>query len=141
MRKINKSNADHIAGLYEKMGFIENQFNGLLSNLDSQITSVVQEFNNKHSEQLEELQALYNEVALELKGVVSKQIVLMETYIGDRSDAWHDGDSGSDYRYWSELWEEFNEFLERAEYQEFDFEVKLSSFELEELPPFNPSLN
>ncbi|EJG0226536.1 hypothetical protein DBT82_RS18615 [Vibrio parahaemolyticus] len=141
MRKINKACVAHISGLHEKMGFIENQFNSLLSDFDSQIKKVVDEFNDKHSEQLEELQVLYSEAALELKGVVSEQIDLMKTYIGDRTDAWHDGDSGSKYCYWSELWEEFNEFLERAEYQEFEFEVKLRTFEFEELPPFNPNLN
>ena len=140
MRKINKANTVQITGLYSKMSSVENKVNSLLSDLNSQIESVVKEFKDNHSEQLEELQALYNETAVELREVVSAQVNLMETYIGDRADAWHDSDSGSDYVYWAELWEEFNEFLERAEYQEFDFEVKLSTCEFEELPPFNPSL-
>lgn len=41
MRKINKANTVQITGLYSKMGSIENQFNSLLSNLNSQIESVV----------------------------------------------------------------------------------------------------
>ncbi|MBF4374441.1 hypothetical protein [Vibrio anguillarum] len=140
MRKISKLNAAKITGLHGKMNLIKSQYNGLISDLDSQIQNLVEEFNAKNSERLEELQTAYSETAVELRGVVLDQVNLMETYIGDRSDTWLDGDSGFDYRYWSEVWEEFGDFLEIAEYQEFDIQIKLETLEIEELPPFNPNL-
>lgn len=140
MRKISKPNVAKIAGLHNRIVFVAKQYNALILDLDSQIKELIDVFNAQHSEQIEELQTAYNASAAELKSLVLDQVNLMEAYMGDRSDSWHDSDSGSDYLFWSELWQEFGEFLERAEYEEFDIQVQLKNLEIEGLPSFNVTL-
>ncbi|APX10044.1 hypothetical protein PPW95_25240 (plasmid) [Vibrio parahaemolyticus] len=140
MRQINKANAETITVLHKKLTSIESEFNCLLNELDDEIKKIVVEFEAKHSTKLVELQEAYSATAIELNGVVSGQIESMKTYVEKRSETWLDGSSGYDYCYWLELWEEFTDFLERAEYQEFEFKFKLGRFDGEELPPFNPKL-
>ncbi|EMK6588076.1 hypothetical protein V9K25_004150, partial [Vibrio navarrensis] len=134
-------NAERIIGLHDRMTSIKSKYNDLLNDLDSQIQNIVEAFNEKHSEELEQLQASHSEAAEELKGMISSQVDEMERYIQARSASWHDSESSLNYLYWSELWQEFLDFLERAEYQEFDIEIKLEALEAEELPPFNPNIN
>lgn len=140
MRKINKTKAAQISEIYKRMESIESQFDSLSSDLASQVQNLVKDFTDKHSGSLEDLEVKYREAAAELRGLVLLQVELMNAYQEKRSESWHDSDSGFDHRYWSELWSEFGDFLERAEYQEFDFEVKLKVFEFDELPSFSADL-
>ncbi|ENI4487415.1 hypothetical protein ABXZ88_003287 [Vibrio fluvialis] len=140
MRQISKAKAAQITSLHQKMTNIESEYNGMLDELDASIQKLVAEFNAKHSERLNQFELAYSETAEALRTAVLEQVEEMESYIGERTDAWHSGETGESFVFWSEQWNDFSDHLERGQHQEFEVAIRLEPMEGEALPVFSPKL-
>lgn len=78
-----------------------------LTEVGTDLQNAVNQFNDQMIAAfvlIEELQGRYNELIAEANGFTETVHEQQEAYMEDRSDSWHDGDTGQAYRDWAGEW-------------------------------------
>ena len=78
-----------------------------LAEVESDLQNAINQFNEQMIAAfapIEELQGRYNELVAEANGFTETVREQQEAYSEERSDSWHNGDSGQAYRDWMGEW-------------------------------------
>ena len=113
------------------------KYNNLVSDLNSRFQAVIDDFKNQHEAKLVALETDIQASTDTLEKLSSEQFEKMEAYISERSDKWHDTDSGTSFTEWKDDWGEFNSQITITP----DFDcfngMEISFDEAIEIPKFN----
>jgi uncharacterized protein YukE len=78
-----------------------------MAEVESDLQNAINQFNEQMTAMfapIEELQGRYNELIAEAQGFLETIHEQQEAYSEERSDSWHNGDSGQAYREWMGEW-------------------------------------
>jgi len=135
MHKIIKQDINKIVSAYNTLTSIKRDHEALQRTLENQLQDIVSAFNAKNKAVLEKMQEDYLSANSDLTEISNAIHSKMENYISDRSDKWHDSESGDKYTIWAEEWGHFAKELESFAYHEFELEIEsLATFDLPDLP-------
>lgn len=135
MNKINKADYSEIQSNHNSLEKNRESYNHLAAQLHEELQTVIDAFSEKHADQLQRLE---EEIALStdrVQELVTIQTKKMEDYECQRSDAWHDGQSGEVFRNWLESWEDYVRELDyRVDFGIFERQIPVTSEPIT-LPP------
>jgi hypothetical protein len=96
MKNLTKEQSKRKAQIAQALTEVGNELQNAINQFNEQMTAAFAP--------IEELQGRYNELITEANGYIGTVHEQQEAYEGERSDAWHNGDSGQAYRDWMGEW-------------------------------------
>lgn len=137
MNKILKKPSEEISKNFKNLTEDTEKYNALIAELNAKIEAVVDEFREENESQLIGIETNILSYSELLEKHSNEQITLMESYMLDRSEKWHDSESCVGFTQWLGDWQEFNDLVTRTP----DFDcfngISVSYEELIQLPKFN----
>ncbi len=137
MNKFNKKDSELLTKYHSELTAYTKEYNDFILTLNARIQSVVDDFKNQHSDRLLSLETDMQSTADLLEKRANDQIEKMESYMSERTEKWHDTESGFNFTEWKELWEEFSYSV--AIIPNFDYfnGMEISLEQNIEIPKFN----
>jgi cysteinyl-tRNA synthetase len=96
MKNLTKEQSSRKAQIAQAMTEVESDLQNAINQFNEQMTAMFAP--------IEELQGRYNELIAEAQGFIETIHEQQEAYSEERSDSWHNGDSGQAYREWMGEW-------------------------------------
>jgi uncharacterized protein YukE len=96
MKNLTKEQSTRKAQIAQAMAEVESDLQNAIDQFNEQMTALYAP--------IEELQGRYNELIAEAQGFIETIHEQQEAYSEERSDSWHNGDSGQAYRDWMGEW-------------------------------------
>jgi chromosome segregation ATPase len=96
MKNLTKEQSSRKAQIAQAMTEVESDLQNAINQFNEQMTAMFAP--------IEELQGRYNELIAEAQGFLETIHEQQEAYSEERSDSWHNGDSGQAYREWMGEW-------------------------------------
>lgn len=119
----------------------------MVESINQQIESILENYTDDEGRTLNEALQNFKEKRDELSELVQEVVAQQEDYISERSEDWHDSESGESYQEWATEWEEFGDDLSTAEVEisvydniseEVDFGLDMEEPEEDEIPTKSP---
>lgn len=137
MNKILKKTSEEISKNFKNLTEDTEKYNSLISELNAKIQTVVDEFKEDNEGELIGLETNILSCSERLEMQSNEQIKLMESYMLNRSEKWHDSESCFGFTQWLEDWQEFNDLVTKTPNFDCFNGISISYEELIELPKFN----
>jgi len=137
VKQINKKDSAVLTDNHNDLIANTEKYNNLITELNSRIQAVFNEFVEQNESQLVGLETDIQSTADNLEKLSLAQVQKMEDYISERSEKWHDTDSGLNFTEWKDDWEEFaNDVVRTPDFDCFSgIEIQLE--EKLKIPKFN----
>jgi hypothetical protein len=137
LKKISKNDAETLSKLNFELTAEHNKYNLLVADFNADILAVVEKFKAERESELIAIETNIESLSTALKNISVIQSDKMDDYISERSERWHDTDSGLNFTEWKEDWEEFGELVCIAPDYDFINGISVSYTDGVEMPKFN----
>lgn len=107
MNKVSKKDYQEINRVHDSLELQRDKFNRLSLELHEKIQNVINSFVEEHENEIAVIGCEYELAQEQLGKLVVKQTEKMDGYLLERSDSWHDNDSGVVFNEWLDCWNDY----------------------------------
>lgn len=139
MRSLNKQDKEIFTTQIARFSEAQAEHEKLVADAKKVLESAIEVFLRENQSRIKSLEEAVKSSATELLKLSQDNSEKMESYILDRSDAWHETDSAHHYSDWSEDWSTFSQELNEIDCFCFQIDLSIDSEALcIEIPALQP---